>query len=708
MHTIPDDYVEKVYAGLLGKIIGVRHGSNIEGWSYENILKIYGEINRYLFSFKNFAADDDNNGTLFFIRALDGRIPSELTPQDIGLAWLNYIPCEHSFLWWGGYGKSTEHTAYLNLKSGIPAPRSGSAAQNGTAVAEQIGGQIFIDAWGLVCPADYRLAAAYAEKAASVSHDGNGIYGGKFIAACVSAAFAEKDIEKIIGAALSVIPDDCEYSRMAHDVIACHRSHPDDWRQCFQFVRAGYGYDRYPGNCHIIPNSAVVLLALLYCGGDFSRAINICAMCGWDTDCNVGNVGTIMGVRNGLAGIGMNWREPIRDFVACSSVIGSLNILDIPDYALYLAGFGYRIAGVQPSGKWKDLLGGKTPKFHFEFPGSTHTFRIASDIRRPVNYVLEQTSGVAHTGTGSLKIAAHPVCSGDEVKVYHKTYYHPDDFSDSRYDPAFSPVLYPGQTIKASVMLDPACSFGVMGYLYVKEENRNARFRSEKTRLVPGKWVELEYAVPPLEAACLGEAGVGFSVLDCDDATLLAYVDDFDQSGSPCYTLDFSKEHMEVWNGGHREVSQFTIHKGIWELEDGELSGSCCDCGEAYTGGFDWEDYTFEATMIPRLGGYHNVNFRVQGAIRSYALGLAPEGRLVLYKNQNGYVILREIAYGWEAGKPYTFRIVAKGNKIEIFEGAAALMEYVDQDRPYLKGQIGASVFGGSHCHYRLFRIGRA
>ena len=30
---LPSDYIERVYAGVLGKTIGVRHGSNDEGWS---------------------------------------------------------------------------------------------------------------------------------------------------------------------------------------------------------------------------------------------------------------------------------------------------------------------------------------------------------------------------------------------------------------------------------------------------------------------------------------------------------------------------------------------------------------------------------------------------------------------------------------------------------------------------------------------------
>ena len=60
-----------------------------------------------------------------------------------------------------------------------------------------------------------------------------------------------------------------------------------------------FGYDRYPGEVHIIPNAGIVVMALLYGEGDFSRTIQIANMGGWDTDCNVGNVGAIMGVAAG-------------------------------------------------------------------------------------------------------------------------------------------------------------------------------------------------------------------------------------------------------------------------------------------------------------------------------------------------------------------------------------------------------------------------
>ena len=150
---IAENYMEKVYAGWLGKIIGIRLGAPIEGWTYQRIRDVFGEVWSYPANYKNFAADDDSNGPLFFIRALeDCKDLNNFSYHEVANALLNYAPYEHGFFWWGGYGISTEHTAYLNLRNGITAPRSGSIEQNGSTMAEQIGGQIFIDSWGLVSP----------------------------------------------------------------------------------------------------------------------------------------------------------------------------------------------------------------------------------------------------------------------------------------------------------------------------------------------------------------------------------------------------------------------------------------------------------------------------------------------------------------------------------------------------------------------------
>ncbi len=219
---ICSDYLERCYAGWLGKIVGVRLGAPIEGWSYQKIRNVLGgNVYDYIVDYNEFAADDDTNGPMFFLRAMEDYTCSEdLTAEQIGKTWLNYTPYEHGFYWWGGYGASTEHTAYLNLRAGIPAPQSGSIAQNGTTVAEQIGGQIFIDTWGLVNPGNPERAARFARKAASVSHDGEGIYGGIFVAACIAESFVNRNIRAVLEKGLSLIPADCEYVRMAKDVFA--------------------------------------------------------------------------------------------------------------------------------------------------------------------------------------------------------------------------------------------------------------------------------------------------------------------------------------------------------------------------------------------------------------------------------------------------------------------------------------------------------
>lgn len=205
--------LEKIYAGFLGMNIGIRLGAPVEPtvWTYERIQHYYGEITDYVKSFKNFAADDDANGPVYFLRALMDRVGSgRMTANDVAEAWLNYAREGVGMFWWGGYGVSTEHTAYLNLKNGMSAPESGSAKINGTTIAEQIGGQIFIDTWGLVFPGRPQKAAVYATTAASVSHDRNGLYGAAFIAGCIAAAFETSDVDRLIEIGLSLIPEESD------------------------------------------------------------------------------------------------------------------------------------------------------------------------------------------------------------------------------------------------------------------------------------------------------------------------------------------------------------------------------------------------------------------------------------------------------------------------------------------------------------------
>lgn len=88
---------------------------------------------------------------------------------------------------------------------------------------------------------------------------------------------------------------------------------------------------------------------------------------------------------------------------------------------------------------------------------------------------------------GSLKFVAKPVEPGENVYVYKKTYYQPKDFSDSRYDPSFSPLIYPGQTLHASAYI-PEYGYASQVSLYVKELRSGKIYESEKQELKKGEW----------------------------------------------------------------------------------------------------------------------------------------------------------------------------------------------------------------------------
>ena len=165
--------------------------------------------------------------------------------------------------------------------------------------------------------------------AASVAHDGEGLNGARFCAAAIAQAFVSDSIDAVIEAGLAQIDAGSTYAKVARAVIDFHRVHPDDWRACRDMLTADWGYDRYPGVCHIIPNAGVTVMALCYGRGELCRTVEIATMAGWDTDCNAGNAGAIVGT---LQGVQPEWehRKPINDFMVASGVLGTVNVSTCP------------------------------------------------------------------------------------------------------------------------------------------------------------------------------------------------------------------------------------------------------------------------------------------------------------------------------------------------------------------------------------------
>ena len=100
-------------------------------------------------------------------------------------------------------------------------------------------------------------------------------------------------------------------------------------------------------------------------------------MCGWDTDCNVGNLGAILGVYCKTEGIEEKWLPQVHDFICASSSLGYLNLQTVSQIAAYCAKLTATIYKEQPQGIWKTIFEkDEGTYFHFEFPTATHAMRV--------------------------------------------------------------------------------------------------------------------------------------------------------------------------------------------------------------------------------------------------------------------------------------------------------------------------------------------
>ncbi len=681
---IPHDYVERVYAGVLGKIIGVYLGRPFEGWAYERIMSELGEIWYYVHEEREvplILTDDDVTGTFTFLRALpDYGNSRDLTPAQIGQAWLNYIIEGRTILWWGGLGNSTEHTAFLRLKDGIEAPRSGSMEINGKVVAEQIGAQIFIDGWAMVAPGDPELAADLARRAASVSHDGEAIYGAQVLAAMEAQAFVESDIGKLIDVGVSFIPEDSVIYRMIVDLREWRGKEPD-WRKAFALLAADYGYDKYGGNCHIVPNHGLILLSLLYGDDDFQKTLMIVNTCGWDTDCNSGNVGCLMGIKNGLAGIdaGPDWRGPVADRLYLPAADGGRAITDAVAETYHVVNIGRALAGEAPAAP----KGGA--RFHFELPGAVQGFRPEDSAESRDTVVLENVLGHSRRGERSLAIRYHHVALGRVARVATATFIPPEAIEMPGYSLLASPTLYPGQTVRAGVAADEGNEASVACRLYLRAYGADdglVRTYGPEVVLKPGADHEFEWRVGDTAGAPIAEIGAEIRSERRVDGTV--YLDYVSWDGAPDVVLTRPAAGGTMWR---RAWVDGVDRYRPWWPEPFRLVQDR-GTGLLMQGAREWTDYRVRADVTPHMAKSAGIGARVQGMRRYYALLLCNGGKVRLVKALDGNTALAEMDFAWEFGDTHDLALEVVGTRLRAWVDGARIFEVHDADRPLTGGGV--------------------
>lgn len=697
--------LEKLYAGLIGMDAGMRLGAPVENpfWTYERLQSYYGDIRGYLREQRYYTADDDVNGPLIFVRALaDNAMPETLTSEAVGETWLNYTRRGMGMFWWGGEDASTEHRAYMNLRRGVKAPRSGSIGENGKTAAEQIGGQIFADAWGLICPGDPARASALAAAAASVSHDGSGVDGARFMAACIAAAYTASSLDEVLDTGLRFLPEKSDYRCVVETVRAYHRAHPAeaDFRACRAMIAREFREEAYPGGYHIVPNAGICILAMLYGKGDLGRSIEISVMCGYDTDCNASNIGTILGVLGGLDGVPERYRRPINDLVTLSSVSGYLNLVDLSDKAKELGALSCRMyGGALPNGVVCPKPG--ELRLDFPFPGSTHGLELSDKAE----HTLRIVSGKAHSGMYCAELMTDGKCAGP-VDLSFKAMLTRPDLHEERYDPVFAAKVSPGQRVSVWMRSEQIAPAAVTVTPFVRRAMTGERVCMPAAVLPEGEWTEIAFTVPDLGGDAVHDVGWTIAVQPDVAPWVMGrvYVDEITVTGTMDYTVDFSLQREEF-----SQLTPFSFNDcaGKREADAMRLTAEALPYmsgAQAYTGNYYLRDTAVAASVTVESGGSGLVLLHGQGTRRYYALGFSAPGECAALRYEDGTVIkLAAVPFAWQPGREYALRAEAKGDTLTLSVDGTPVLEA--HDGRYSYGMPGLGFTGAGTALWRNLHI---
>jgi hypothetical protein len=285
--------------------------------------------------------------------------------------------------------------------------------------------------------------------------------------------------------------------------------------------------------------------------------------------------------------------------------------------------------------------------------------------------------------THALKIVLNRLSEENRGLAYRKSFFTGDDIARSGYDIGTSPIIYPGQTLNATLHLSVGA--GVSARLFVRDYYTQALFCGEPVPLVVGQPAELTHAISCPDPVLLDRMGILFTAKS--ECTAVAYLDRVDWSGSPDFHLDLT---------GPNAMTGWGYLRGRWFSRGGALTASHYGKdAEAYTGLLEWQDYRCETRLKPHIGQRHRLLFRVGGAQRSYAFGLAPDGRLAFEKNWQGYREVASAPFKWDLQREYALAVEIVGNKMVGFVDGEPVLEWQDTDKPWTKGCVGLGVKNG-------------
>jgi ADP-ribosylglycohydrolase len=240
-------------------------------------------------------SDDDTDIEFVTLHAVE-KYGLDLNYLEITEMWKAHI---NRFIW------AANRQARDLMDTGLLPPETGSKKNN--PYWYRITSQLVNEIWSVFYPGMTSQAQSRAEWGARIMCDDWAVHATMAYAIMYSAAFFEKDVDKLVTMAATSLPENSPYKRGMFDVIKWHKQF-DDWRMTRKLIHQNYY--TYVDDFKVpdpfvssVVNGLSSIMAIMYGEGDFLKTVSISVSAGYDCDNQAATGGGLLGIINGTAGI---------------------------------------------------------------------------------------------------------------------------------------------------------------------------------------------------------------------------------------------------------------------------------------------------------------------------------------------------------------------------------------------------------------------
>lgn len=237
-------------------------------------------------------ADDDTDIEFVTLHAVE-KYGLDITYPEITEMWKKHI---NRRIW------VANRTARNLMSRGLVAPETGRKENNNNWF--QIDPQLVNEIWSAFYPGMTKKAGERALWGARITNDDWGTHPTIAYGVMISAAFFEKDVEKLVQMAIDAVPNEGPYAEGIRDVVKWHKEN-DNWRDTRKMIHDKYfkykkgSYEAPVSVVSSLNNGLSGIMAILYGKGDFMKTVGIAVSAGYDCDNQAATCAGLIAVMHG-------------------------------------------------------------------------------------------------------------------------------------------------------------------------------------------------------------------------------------------------------------------------------------------------------------------------------------------------------------------------------------------------------------------------